>query len=150
MAGKATTMRDPKPAMKIRLSRGPVQQQLEACMRQTGRHSCCLLRWKGGAHDCENTDSLSECAMKHGPYRPLRLFASVQAPPTFVECTFGGQLASTVTCKGCGHSSRTLESFLDLSLPIPARPGSSSSSAYHEPAGPSRSVCAVPEHLNVV
>ncbi|KAK9833003.1 hypothetical protein WJX74_004016 [Apatococcus lobatus] len=61
-----------------------------------------------------------------------------KAPQTYVEQTFGGQLASTVTCKGCCHSSRTLESFLDLSLPIPAHPSSSGSAGFHEPPGATR------------
>jgi len=36
---------------------------------------------------------------------------------------FGGQLLSETRCGMCGHKSWTFDVFLDLSLPIPARPG---------------------------
>ncbi|CAN6552476.1 unnamed protein product [Malus baccata var. baccata] len=41
--------------------------------------------------------------------------------PTFVDTAFGGQIASTVRCVECGHSSTVYESFLDLSLSVPTR-----------------------------
>ncbi|XP_024028854.1 ubiquitin carboxyl-terminal hydrolase 2 [Morus notabilis] len=41
--------------------------------------------------------------------------------PTFVDAVFGGQVASTVRCVQCGHSSTVYEPFLDLSLPVPTK-----------------------------
>ena len=37
-----------------------------------------------------------------------------------MEGVFGGRLASHVACGECGRESVTLETFYDLSLPIPA------------------------------
>lgn len=39
---------------------------------------------------------------------------------SFMEGVFGGRLASHVACVECKHESVTLETFYDLSLPIPA------------------------------
>ncbi|KAH9649848.1 ubiquitin carboxyl-terminal hydrolase 2 [Citrus sinensis] len=41
--------------------------------------------------------------------------------PVFVDYVFGGQIASTVRCVECGHSSTVYEPFLDLSLPVPTK-----------------------------
>ncbi|CAL5392020.1 unnamed protein product [Camellia sinensis] len=41
--------------------------------------------------------------------------------PTFIDCIFGGQLSSTVSCLECGHSSTVFEPFLGLSLPVPTK-----------------------------
>lgn len=41
--------------------------------------------------------------------------------PIFVDYLFGGQIASTVCCVECGHSSTVYEPFLDLSLPVPTK-----------------------------
>lgn len=41
--------------------------------------------------------------------------------PTFVDAVFGGQVASTICCAECGHSSTVYEPFLDLSLPVPTK-----------------------------
>lgn len=43
------------------------------------------------------------------------------AGPMFVDAIFGGQIASTVTCLECGHTSIVYEPFLDLSLPVPTK-----------------------------
>ncbi|KAK9664555.1 hypothetical protein RND81_14G051100 [Saponaria officinalis] len=46
--------------------------------------------------------------------------ASLPASPTFIDAFFGGQISSMVCCVECGHSSVVHETFLDLSLPLPA------------------------------
>ena len=42
------------------------------------------------------------------------------APQGFLSEVFGGQLSSRVACGSCDYMSVTLESFMDLSLPIPS------------------------------
>lgn len=41
-------------------------------------------------------------------------------PQGFLSEVFGGQLSSRVACGSCDYTSVTLESFMDLSLPIPS------------------------------
>mmetsp|Transcript_33947 Transcript_33947/g.96181 ORF Transcript_33947/g.96181 Transcript_33947/m.96181 type:complete len:1242 (+) Transcript_33947:377-4102(+) len=40
--------------------------------------------------------------------------------PSFIQAVFGGTLASTVKCDGCGFESVTQEPFLDISIPVPS------------------------------
>ncbi|KAF2291964.1 hypothetical protein GH714_042306 [Hevea brasiliensis] len=54
-----------------------------------------------------NTLKDDEISLKHGP--------------TFMDSLFGGQIASTVSCIECNHSSTVYEPFLDLSLPVPTK-----------------------------
>ncbi|XP_057835607.1 ubiquitin carboxyl-terminal hydrolase 2 isoform X2 [Cryptomeria japonica] len=46
---------------------------------------------------------------------------------SFFSSVFGSELSSTICCSECGHSSVSFESFLDLSLAMPAKPKPSSS-----------------------
>ena len=88
--------------------------------------------WSRAVSDADDADARGFTAATWPPPPP-------PPPPVWLHETsattqlFGGQLVSTVSCRDCGHVSRTIERCLDLSLPIPSAPDASAAPSSRGP-----------------
>ena len=98
-------------------------QQQDAC--EVGRyllscvesHSDCLRGWRNGREGSKEVDARrAEEGQREGRVEGC-VDGALDAQPTKV---FAGLMETRILCSGCGSCSTTSETFLDLTLPVPA------------------------------